>query len=319
MMRSLVEKQRRYLNAFFDCLDLDEVQRACQLCLETTGLLLFTGVGKSGMIAEKIAMTLVSTGTRALYLPPTNLLHGDLGIVSEQDLLILLSKSGHTEELLQLLPHVKRRGARTLALVSHRQSPLARACDVYVHLPVERELCPFDLAPTTSTVVQLLFGDLLAVALMQTKGLSLAEYAKVHPAGSLGKKMTLTVKELMLTGDQIPFCRDQDRIGDVLTQLSDKCCGAMLVVDGEKRLVGIFTDGDLRRALQKQGDRVLQRSAKDLMNASPLSVTQDQLAFDAMKGMQKDPTRWVSVVPVMHEGQVVGILRMHDIVQAGVA
>ena len=319
MLKNLLTEQRQHIEHYFDHLDLKSVEAALNMCLQTKGLIVFTGVGKSGIIAEKIAMTLISTGTKALYLPPTNFLHGDLGILSEDDLFILLSKSGETEELLNLIPFAKKRKTRLMAVVSNHNSRLAKAADLFVDLPVEKELCPFDLAPTTSTSVQLLFGDLLAAALMRLKEFNMSDFALNHPSGSLGKKMLLKVEDVMLQDNHIPICYPEDRLMDVLVELSNKKCGALLIVNREKSLLGIFTDGDLRRALQNQGSAVLEKKMEELMTSAAISISKDTLAWDALRSMQKDPKKWVMVVPVLKESQVVGILRMHDIIQSGIA
>lgn len=319
MFKELFQEQQRTIDAFFEQVDLGQAEAFLQACLHCKGFIALTGVGKSGVIAEKIATTLVSTGTKALYFPPTNFLHGDLGVIGSHDLLVLISKSGQTEELLSLLPFARQRKTKTLALISNPQSRLAKECDLSMHLPVEKELCPFDLAPTTSTEIQLIFGDALAVALMKAKGFSLNEYALNHPAGSIGKKMTLSVTEVMKQGESLPLCTPSDRLGDVLTELTGKQCGCLLVVDQEKRLKGIFTDGDLRRALQNQGSLVLEKKMEGLMTPSAIWVSPNILAWEAVKIMQKDPKRWIMVVPVLEEGKVVGVVRMHDIIQAGLA
>ncbi|MBS0603410.1 MAG: KpsF/GutQ family sugar-phosphate isomerase [Verrucomicrobia bacterium] len=318
MLTELLEAQRRYVDHYFDHLDLTEVDKVVQECLSTKGLIVFTGVGKSGIIAEKIAMTMISTGTKALYLPPTNFLHGDIGILSENDLFVLMSRSGETEELLNLIPFVKKRSARLLSIVSNPHSRLAKQCDLSINLPFEKELCPFDLAPTTSTTVQLLFGDLLAIALMRSKGFDLSAYALNHPSGSIGKKMTITVEELMFKDNHVPLAAPSDRLLDVLVELTNKKCGALLVTDDERNLLGIFTDGDLRRALQTQGPDVLQKPIRELMTPSALRIERDKLAWEALKIMQRDPKKFVMVLPVVEQGKVAGILRMHDIVQAGI-
>jgi arabinose-5-phosphate isomerase len=184
---------------------------------------------------------------------------------------------------------------------------------------MEKELCPFGLAPTTSTTVQLLFGDLLAIALMHRKQFDLASYAINHPSGAIGKKTTLSVKELMLKEGEVPLCRIEDRLVDMLVELSNKKCGALIAVNEQKELLGIFTDGDLRRALQTQGPAALDRTMGELITSKPLSIAQDALAWDAVQLMQKDPKKYVMVLPVLNQKQVVGILRMHDLVQAGIA
>lgn len=319
MLSELIQEQRRNIEHYFQHLNLADVDTVIQTCLNTQGLIVFTGVGKSGIIAEKIAATLISTGTKALYLPPTNFLHGDIGILSEKDLFVLISRSGETDELLSLIPFAKKRRTPLLAIVSNPQSRLAKQCDVAIHLPFQNELCPFDLAPTTSTTVQLLFGDLLAIALMRTKGFNLDAYAQNHPLGSIGKKVSVTVDELMYKGEQIPLAKPQDRLIDVLVELSNKKCGALLVSDEENNFLGIFTDGDLRRTLQNQGSDVLTRTMQELMTSSALSVEKGSLAWDALKIMQKDPKRFVMVLPVLDGGKVAGLLHMHNVIQSGVA
>lgn len=319
MLSDLLNEQRRNIESYFERLDLNAVSQVVQECLHTQGLIVFTGVGKSGIIAEKIAMTMISTGTKALYLPPTNFLHGDIGILSENDLFVLMSRSGETEELLNLVPFAKKRGSRLLAIVSNPDSRLAKQCDLSVTLPFEKELCPFDLAPTSSTTVQLLFGDLLAIALMRSKGFDLSAYALNHPSGSIGKKMSVTVEDLMCKDNHVPLAHPNDRLIDVLVELTNKKCGALLVADERKNFLGIFTDGDLRRALQTQGSDVLQKPMGELMTPSALTIEKDKLAWDALKMMQRDPKRFVMVLPVLEQGKVAGILRMHDIVQAGVS
>jgi len=318
VISELLQSQRQFLEYYFDHLDASQVEQAVEACLATEGLVIFTGVGKSGIIAEKIAMTMISTGTKALYLPPTNFLHGDIGILSENDLFVLISRSGETEELLNLIPFARQRKTKLLAVVSNPHSRLARLCDHSVNLPVEKELCPFDLAPTTSTTVQLLFGDLLAIALMQKKQFDISAYALNHPSGSLGKKMTLTVDDIMLKEKQVPLAKPGDRLLDVLVELSNKRCGALLVVDAEHKLQGIFTDGDLRRALQTHGPGVLGKSLEQLMTTTPMRIERGSLAWDALKLMQRDPKRLVMVLPVVEQDKVVGILHMHSVIQAGI-
>lgn len=317
MLKELIDQQRASLDHYWSRLDLEEAEDFFQACLECKGLIVITGVGKSGFIAEKIAATLISTGTKALYLPPTNFLHGDLGILGEDDVLIMISKSGESEELLAILPFAKRRGTKILAMVSKRESRLEKGSHQTVFLPLDRELCPFDLAPTMSTVLQLLFGELIAVSLMRKKNFSLSQYALNHPAGAIGKKMTLTVDDVMLKEDQLPLCTKEATLGQVLVELTNKKCGCLLIVDKARTLQGIFTDGDLRRALQARGSSVLEEKLERLMTFSPLAARKDELVIEAMKRMQKDPKKWVMMLPVLEDKTVVGLLRMHDIIHSG--
>lgn len=317
MLRELFEEQRRSLNCFFDRIDVNQAEKILSRILHCQGAVILTGVGKSGLIAEKIAATLVSTGTRSFFLSPTNALHGDVGIVEPNDIVLFLSKSGESQELLDLLPFVKKKGAAAIAVVSQIDSRLAKNCSDAILLPIESELCPFDLVPTTSTAAQLLFGDCLAVALMQSKKVSVADFAANHPAGLLGKKITLRAADLMLKGEALPLCKIGDRLIDVLHILSMKRCGCLLVADEKEQLAGIFTDGDLRRAIEAKGSSALQTTLSKLMNPFPKWIAPEQLAQDAIKQMEEDASRLVTVLPVLSEGRLVGLLRMHDILQAG--
>ncbi|QVL57508.1 MAG: KpsF/GutQ family sugar-phosphate isomerase [Simkaniaceae bacterium] len=318
MLKDLFEEYQRNLNYFFDHIETEKAEKIFDLFLKCEGMLIFTGVGKSGIIAEKLAMTMISTGTKALYLPPMNALHGDIGIVTEKDVLICISKSGESEELLSLVPFAQRKGAKTVAWVSNPHSKLLRASDIGISLPLNKELCPFDLAPTTSTSIQLIFGDVLSVALMKAKEFSLDEYALNHPAGSIGKKITLTVEDLMLQGEGLPICKPNDRLRDALVTLTDKKCGCLLVIDERENLKGIFTDGDLRRTLQKDPAAVLEKTMEELMTPSCIATEKGKKALEALKLMQKDPKRWVNVMPVKESDRLVGLIRMHDLVQAGI-
>ncbi len=317
MIRELIDEQRRYLNAYFEQLDCAKAAVILQALQDCRGTIVLSGVGKSGHIAEKIAATFLSTGTKAFFLDPTHAVHGDLGYVMEQDVFLALSKSGESQELLELVPFVRKRGAKSIAIVSNEQSRLARACDLFISLPVERELCPFDLAPTTSTAVQLLFGDCMAVALMRAKHVTLNDFALNHPGGFIGRRISLRVEDLMLKGDGMPLCRPTDHLIDILPELTLKRCGCLLVVDEMQELKGIFTDGDLRRSLEMMGSSALESMVAELMTPRPRCTSSTMLAWEAMRQMEEDPSRLITVLPVIDNGRVVGLLRMHDILQAG--
>ncbi|MDN3506954.1 MAG: KpsF/GutQ family sugar-phosphate isomerase [Simkaniaceae bacterium] len=312
LIHSLFTQQKQYIESYFQHLDLEVVEKVLALCLQCKGLIVLTGVGKSGIIAEKIAMTLVSTGTRALYLPAFNFLHGDIGAVGEDDVVLMLSKSGKTQELVDLVPHLKQKGAHIVAAVSDSGSLLAQLADQQILLPVEKELCPFDLAPTISTTAQLLFGDLLSITLMKEKGFSIEEFAGNHPSGAIGQKVTFLVEDLMKSGKDLPVCREEDRLVDVIVELSDKRCGCLLVLSREDGLLGIFTDGDLRRALQSEGALVMDKTMQELMSKDPIVVGPKEFAHSALQKMQEK--KYVMVAPVIAEGKVVGLIRMHDII-----
>lgn len=318
MLKDLLDKQRSYTEHFFKSLDLEPIEQLVQLLLKCPGVLFFTGVGKSGLVAKKIAFTMVSTGTRAFFLSPTDAVHGDLGMVSANDAFIILSKSGESDELLNLVPAIRNKGATLISVVCNSESRLAAASHATVTLPFLHELCPFDMAPTMSTTSQLLFGDLLTIALMRHKNFSIDQYALNHPSGRLGKRITLKVKDLMLTGERVPLCGPEHLLGQVLVELSNKRCGCILVVDKEHKMLGIFTDGDLRRTLQKVGGQVLEVKIKDVMNPNPSFIGPEVLAWEAMKRMEENYQRRIMMLPVLDEHRkLLGLLHMHDIIQSG--
>lgn len=318
MLKDLFDEYQRNLNYFFDHVEVEKAEEIFKLFLDCQGMLIFTGVGKSGIIAEKLVMTMISTGTKALYLPPMNALHGDIGIVTDKDVLICISKSGESGELLSLIPFAQKKGAKTVAWVSNVQSKLGLACDVGISLPLNKELCPFDLAPTTSTSIQLIFGDVLSVALMKAKNFSLDDYALNHPAGAIGKKITLTVDDIMLQGETLPLCRPNEKLRDALVTLTDKKCGCLLITDTKGTFRGIFTDGDLRRAFQKNPAEMLEKTMEELMTPSCIATKKGKRALEALQLMQNDEKKWVNVLPVIESGTLVGLIRMHDLVQAGI-
>jgi len=318
MFKSLLAKQKLHLDYYFEHFDSTACDILLEKILSCDGVLYFTGVGKSGFIAQKIAATMQSTGTKAFFLHPIDALHGDLGMVSQKDLVFILSKSGETEELLQLLPSIRNKGAQVIALTSHKTSRLAKGSDHCVLLPCENELCPFDLAPTISTAVQLLFGDVLAMALMEKRGFSIDQFAANHPAGRIGRRCALKVRDLMLDHVRTPLCLSDQRLEEILIDFTNKRCGCVIVIDGQKHLKGIFTDGDLRRALQEKGEKVLDQQVGALMTSKPKTISSEALAWDALKLMESDQKHPVTVLPVVDDNQeVIGIVKLHDLIQAG--
>ncbi|MCB1213714.1 MAG: KpsF/GutQ family sugar-phosphate isomerase [Chlamydiia bacterium] len=318
VVSEVFQLQRENLSYFFDQFDLSACEGIMQSILQCKGTLFFTGIGKSALVGKKIAATLVSTGTRSLYISAANALHGDLGIVEPGDLFFLLSKSGETQELLNLLPFLKQKQATSYAVVCEPNSRLLKACDGGIVLPMNRELCPFNLAPTTSAAIQALFGDLICASLMRLKGFSIDAYAANHPAGKLGKRLSLTVSDLMLTGESLPLCSKEVSLESVLELFSAKKCGCMLVVDDRKKLIGIFTDGDLRRSLEQFGKKAFQMPMNALMVSNPRTVPPGVLAWEALKRMEGDVCHPITVLPVVDsDQQLVGLLRLHDLLQAG--
>lgn len=319
MLKDLLAQKQQSLDHFFKSLDLTATQEFFNVLSSCKGSIVLTGMGKSGLVAKKIAVTMASTGTRALFLSPANALHGDIGILGAQDTFVFLSKSGESEELLNLVPFVRAKNAQVLGIVSNSNSRLAKACDLAVTLPLLRELCPFNLAPTTSTVIQMIFGDLMSIALMKHQNFSLDDYAKNHPSGSIGKRVLVKVRDLMITGQGLPICKSSDKLVDILVELSNKRCGCVLVVDERRKLQGIFTDGDLRRALVNQGPAVLESSIENIMTHTPRSIGPTKLAWEAMQMMEADQKRAITCMSVIEEdGTLVGLIKLHDIIQAGI-
>jgi arabinose-5-phosphate isomerase len=318
VLKELIKKERQYLKYFFDHLDVESAEQILKIIHQCKGVMIFSGVGKSGLVAKKIAVTMISIGSKALYLSPIDSLHGDLGMVRKEDVVILLSKSGETEELMHLIPFVRNKGAQLIAIVSNPGSRLAKACDYSINLPLEHELCPFDMVPTISTSIQMIFGDILAVALMDLNKFSLDQFATNHPSGRIGRRITVKVKDLMITGEGIPLCKVHDKLVDTLVELSNKRCGCLIVIDDHHKLLGIFTDGDLRRSLLDLGSNVLEQTVGSLMTQNPKSIDSEVLAWEAMQKMEADQKHPITVLPVLKGEEVIGIIKMHDIVQSGI-
>jgi arabinose-5-phosphate isomerase len=295
-----------------------QVKMALELLHDCRGKVVLMGVGKSGNIAEKIAATLTSTGTAAVYLHPSDALHGGLGLVSSDDVVLALSNSGETDEVITMLPYLKHRQVPIIAIVGNLRSTLARTAEVVLDASVDQEACPLNLAPTTSTTVALAIGDALAMTLMQVKGLTMDDFALNHPAGQLGKRLTLRVEDLMHSGAENPSIRADAAWLEVIAAISRGGLGAVNVVDEAGRLVGIITDGDLRRALQKIRPAELEKlRCVSIMTSDPIVASPDMLAYDALRLMEDRPSQ-ISVLPVVGEARLcVGLIRLHDIVRSG--
>lgn len=296
----------------------EQIERAVQLLSTRKGKAILIGVGKSGIVARKIAATMTSTGMLAIYLHPADALHGDLGIVTADDIAIALSNSGETDELLGMLPYLKHRQVPLIALVGNIHSTLARHADAVLDASVDQEACPLNLAPTASTTVALAIGDALAMTLMQVKGLTPEDFALNHPAGRLGKRLTLRVCDLLHSGTVNPTVMPQASWVEVLTAISQGGLGAVNVTDAAGYLVGIITDGDLRRWLQKvQTSELETLTAGVMMTRNPTVIASDLLAYEALQLMENRP-RQISVLPIVDlEQRCIGLLRVHDIVRCG--
>jgi arabinose-5-phosphate isomerase len=288
---------------------------ACRLLHACTGRVVVSGMGKSGHIGNKIAATLASTGTPAFFLHPAEAGHGDIGMITPADVLLALSNSGETSELLTILPVVKRLGIPIVAMTGRTDSTLARAAAVVLDVSVPAEACPHNLAPTASTTATLAAGDALAVAILEARGFSQEDFARSHPGGSLGRKLLLRIEDVMRTGDQVPAVRPDASFREGLVEMSRKGLGMTAVTDAHNRVLGIFTDGDLRRTLDKDANLRTTRMA-DVMTPSPKSIKASLLAAAAVH--QMEASRITQLLVVNDDNQLVGALNVHDLFRAGV-
>ena len=295
--------------------DDDNFVRAAELLYSCSGRVVVSGMGKSGHIARKIAATLASTGTPAMFVHPGEAAHGDLGMVTAKDVFIAISNSGESSELLEILPAIKRMGTQVIAMTGKPQSRLARLSEIHLNIAVDKEACPLNLAPTTSTTVTLAMGDALAVALLDVRGFREEDFALSHPGGALGRRLLTHVRDVMRTGDAIPSVGPDTLLAKALLEISQKGMGMTAIVDDERRPIGVFTDGDLRRLIERYHDfsNILIR---DVMHANPRRVHPEQLAVDAVAVMEEFRINQMLVVD--EEGRLVGALHIHDLTRAKV-
>jgi arabinose-5-phosphate isomerase len=296
----------------------DEVARTIELLAACAGKVVTVGVGKSGNVAQKIAATLTSTGTPAIYLHPSDALHGGLGAVAREDVVLVVSNSGETDEILAMLPYLKHREVPIISIVGNLSSTLATRADAVLDAGVDKEACPLNLAPTTSTTVALALGDALALTLMQHKRVTPEEFALNHPAGRLGKRLTLKVCDLMHGGDANPTVKTDAELLEAVRAISRGGLGAVNVVDEAGHLAGVITDGDLRRALERTRlEDLAALSCDAVMTRRPVVTTPDALAYAALQLMENRPSQ-INVLPVVDDaGVCVGLLRLHDIIRSG--
>lgn len=300
-----VKKVRDELGAPFVAL-----VRKCLDILHHGGKLVLCGVGKSGHISKKLAATLASTGARAVFMHPVEAMHGDLGIVSPQDLLLAVSYSGETDELLRVLPAVKRMAVPIIAITGKTDSRLAEFSDMVVPMPVEREACPFNLAPTTTTTALLALGDALAMVLLDCQDFQLSDYAMNHPAGAIGRTITLTVRDCMRTGEHCASVHPGTSVRDALLAMTKARDGAVAIVDDADKLLGIFTDGDFRRAMTAN-DNILHAPIESVMTPNPISINQKQMAVEILKLLERKKIDDVTVVD--DNGRFVGMVDIQDL------
>jgi arabinose-5-phosphate isomerase len=319
-MESIIDKGKRVLRIEAEAIAAlekrigEDFAEAVSIVLASKGRVIVTGMGKSGLVARKIVATMNSTGTPAIFLHPSDAVHGDLGMVRKEDVVIAVSKSGNTSEVQQLVPMFKRIGVPIIALVGNVSSALAGAADVVIDVSVKEEACPFDLAPTASTTATLAVGDALAIALLEKRQFTAEEFAMFHPGGNLGKRLLLRIEEIMVSGDGVPKVHEDVSLRDAILEITSKRLGATCVVRSDGTLAGIITDGDLRRLLQKTTD-VTHVKAGTAMTTSPKMVHKDMLAALALQEMEA--YNITQLVVVDDDRRPIGIVHLHDLVKAG--
>jgi len=314
--KDILRKEAEALLKVMEGLD-DSFNRAAETIFGCTGRVVLTGMGKSGLVGKKIAATLSSTGTPALFVHPADSLHGDLGMLQRGDVLIVISNSGETEEVLSIIPWVKRLDIPLVAITGDAASTIARLGDVALVVNVE-EACPYNVVPTSSTTATLALGDALAIAVMERRAFNVEDFASLHPGGSLGRKLFLRVEDLMHTGEAVPGVSAETSMKDAILEITSKRLGVTGVYDGEGRLAGIITDGDLRRAIERYDDSLLAKSAGEVMTPGPKVVRRDALAAYALKKMEEFSITSLFVVNDEDSARPVGIIHIHDLLRAKV-
>ncbi|HEU0265978.1 MAG TPA: KpsF/GutQ family sugar-phosphate isomerase [Geobacterales bacterium] len=315
--KRVIRVEAEALLALAETLD-GEFERAVDLILGCSGRVVVTGMGKSGLIGQKIASTMASTGTPAFFLHPAEGIHGDLGMIMRGDVVIAISNSGETDEVVRILPVIKRIGAELVAMTGNRRSTMAKASDVVLDVSVKEEACPLGLAPTASTTATLAMGDALAVSLLVKRGFREEDFALFHPGGSLGKRLLLKVADLMHKGEQMPLVGSDTLMRDALFVITAKGLGIVGVTDASGNLQGVITDGDLRRALE-QGVDILQARAGELTRGNPKRISRDELAAKALQRMEQYAITSLFVFEDEKGGKPVGVIHLHDLLKAGIA
>ncbi len=312
--KAVLKTEAEAIEVLIDRID-QKFHQACELVLACKGRIVVTGMGKSGHIGNKIAATLASTGTPAFFMHPGEASHGDLGMITEQDLVIALSNSGETAEITTLLPLLKRLQVPLISMTGNESSTLAEIADINLNIAVEKEACPLGLAPTSSTTASLAMGDALAVSVLEARGFTEEDFARSHPGGSLGRRLLLRVRDIMHTGEQIPVVDIEASLKQALLEISNKGLGMTAISDGNRHLAGIYTDGDLRRTLDMLSD-IDSARVRDHMTTGCVTIQADQIASDALTLM--DSHRINALVVTDEQGFIQGALNMHDLLRAGI-
>lgn len=312
LARNVIAIEKKAMEDLSERLD-ESFTEACNIILKSKGRVIITGMGKSGHISNKIAATMASTGTPAYFVHPGEALHGDLGMIMSDDVVIAISNSGSTEELLILASATKRLGTKIIAMTGNNQSQLAELADTHLNIAVEEEACPMGLAPTSSTTVTLVLGDALAVALLEARGFTREDFARSHPAGRLGKRLLVHVRDIMHTGDQLPLVPPDTSVRNAILEMTSKKLGATLISNEDNILLGIFTDGDLRRTFERE---TVGETIGDVIQECHYVAHADDLAVEALNTMQEHE---ITILPVINDNrQIEGIIHMHDLLKAGI-
>jgi arabinose-5-phosphate isomerase len=314
LARAVIETEAAAVNSLLARIDENFVQ-ACELMLACAGRIVVIGMGKSGHIANKIAATLASTGTPAFFVHPAEASHGDLGMLMPGDIALLLSNSGETDEMNSIIPIFKRMDVKMVAMTGNPESTLAKHATVHINVGIEKEACPLGLAPTSSTTAALVMGDALAVSLLDRRGFTREDFARSHPAGRLGRQLLLLIKDVMHTGDDLPAISDAATISEAIVEMTAKRLGMSAIIDGSNRLLGVLTDGDLRRALDTEVDPHT-TLVTEVMTVDPKTISPDSLAMEAVQMMQDFRIQGLLVVD--EQQQLAGALNFQDLLQAGV-
>jgi arabinose-5-phosphate isomerase len=295
----------------------DNFEKAIEIIYHSKGRVVVTGMGKSGLVGKKIAATLASTGTPAFFMHPAEASHGDLGMVTSDDVIVAISNSGETDEIIALIPFLKRFDVSLIAMTGNSASTLARAGNVNIDISVEEEACTLGVVPTASTTATLAMGDALAVALLKKRGFRQEDFARFHPRGSLGKKLFVRVKDLMHSGDLLPLIKPEASIADALIEISTKRLGVAVVTDADNTVLGIVTDGDVRRGIEKWGKSFFDRQISEVMSESPKLISEDELAAKALGIMEKHSI--TSLVVAGQDRRALGVVHLHDVLKQGIA
>lgn len=313
--REVLKTEAEAVHSLIKKLD-KKFEQAVEIIFSSKGRVVITGMGKSGLVAKKLAATLASTGTPALFLHPAEASHGDLGMVTSDDVIIAISNSGETEEILGLMPFLKRFNVRIIALTGNRESALSKIADIALDVSVDKEACPIGVVPTASTTAAMAMGDALAVALLLKRGFKEEDFAVFHPRGNIGKKLFIQVKDLMHTGESLPLVSSETQMSKAVIEMSFKRLGHAIVIDNAGKMLGIITDGDVRRGLEKWGGKLFEKKAVDVMTKNPKIIAQEELAAKALAIMESYSITAL-VVPDI-KGCPAGIIHLHDILKQGI-